>query len=874
VATAPVDIPVQVKGLSDLQKLERRMEALEKEVKRLNGTLPKTGKAAEAAGKGAKRGAVGVKAFGAAVKTALGPIGLALAAIGGLTSAFRTIAGQDFAVAKVESLGVNSAILVEELTQVSKELKGNASVAELTAAAYDVASAGFTDAADAAKVLKAASLGAVGGFSDINTVGDAATSVLNAYGQSADDAAKLIDGFIQTQNDGKIVVDQYAQNIGKVASAAAGLKIPIEEVNTVIAQSTASGVQAEVAFTGLKGALARLASGEASKALKGFGIEINSASLEADGLLGTLEKFKDLDTGTILKALGTEAGPALLPVINNLEKANELLENQKNAAGAAQAAQEKAANTINGAWNRVRVAFENLFSDQAALAQAIIPILDAVANAINGITFALEQWRKIAAEVDGVMRDIASTAGAAGEAFGNLGNAIKWAADQLGRLLLRADGFESMDKSGWGKGLRNFGPNYKEEEAALFAAADAASSSLKPLPKVETTVPTFSPATSGGGGGGGGGADEAARKAEQIKEQLATAEKLVTAAMREQDVLKATNDLEKAKIESANRMFEIAEKYGELVAKAASDVEVETLLKAQGLEIQNERLGLEQQIADIQEGATASIDEEIKKLQYVLAGKEEEYKWEKMIADAKAAGGTNVEAKVGELRALTEQAKAYKEIQASVESLSGSIAGELTSAFSSVIDGSKSAEEAMSDALAGIGKAFLDMAMGIIQQQLTMIIYGTIMKALGISMPGAGGSPLGMFNSAPQGFNNIGPMTRLPMMGYAGGGQPPTNMPSVVGEDGPELFIPNQSGRVIPNSAMNNYMPGGSGGGGGNVMVNYSGPQLNFNGDEYLPKSAVGEIIDQAALKGAKLGEARTVSNLRNNRSTRTRAGV
>ena len=59
-----------------------------------------------------------------------------------------------------------------------------------------------------------------------------------------------------------------------------------------------------------------------------------------------------------------------------------------------------------------------------------------------------------------------------------------------------------------------------------------------------------------------------------------------------------------------------------------------------------------------------------------------------------------------------------------------------------------------------------------------------------------------------------------------------------------------------------------------NVMVNYSGPQLNFNGDEYLPKSAVGEIIDQAALKGAKLGEARTVSNLRNNRSTRTRAGV
>ena len=29
-ASAPVDIPIQIKGLSDLQKMERRMEALER----------------------------------------------------------------------------------------------------------------------------------------------------------------------------------------------------------------------------------------------------------------------------------------------------------------------------------------------------------------------------------------------------------------------------------------------------------------------------------------------------------------------------------------------------------------------------------------------------------------------------------------------------------------------------------------------------------------------------------------------------------------------------------------------------------------------------------------------------------------------------
>ena len=234
-------------------------------------------------------------------------------------------------------MGVDSAALVANLKQVSAELEGNASVAELTAAAYDVASAGFTNAADAAMVLKAASLGATGGFSDINTVGDAATSVLNAYGKSAKDAALLVDGFIQTQNDGKIVVDQYAQNIGKVASAAAGLKIPIEEINAVIAQSTAAGNQAEVTFTGLKAALARLASGDATKALKGVGLEINAATLEADGLLGTFKKIRDagLDTGQVFKAFGNESAPAILPVLQNLEKFEELLKNQENAAGAA-----------------------------------------------------------------------------------------------------------------------------------------------------------------------------------------------------------------------------------------------------------------------------------------------------------------------------------------------------------------------------------------------------------------------------------------------------------------------------------------------------------------------------------------------------------
>ena len=49
---------------------------------------------------------------------------------------------------------------------------------------------------------------------------------------------------------------------------------------------------------------------------------------------------------------------------------------------------------------------------------------------------------------------------------------------------------------------------------------------------------------------------------------------------------------------------------------------------------------------------------------------------------------------------------------------------------------------------------------------------------------------------------------------FAEGGRPPIGKMSLVGEKGPELFIPDTAGTIIPNNQL------GSGGGGGNVVVN------------------------------------------------------
>jgi len=56
-----------------------------------------------------------------------------------------------------------------------------------------------------------------------------------------------------------------------------------------------------------------------------------------------------------------------------------------------------------------------------------------------------------------------------------------------------------------------------------------------------------------------------------------------------------------------------------------------------------------------------------------------------------------------------------------------------------------------------------------------------------------------------------GPFSKLP--GFAAGGRPPVGRPAIVGERGPELFVPDSAGTIIPNSQLASSS-------GGSVVVN------------------------------------------------------
>ena len=379
------------------QKFNQTVNGTNSKLKDANKALPILQKGFFGAGAGAKGAALGFRTAGAALATALGPLTAGLTLVAALTKAFGNLAAADFASAKVKTLGVDVDTLKPKLSTLSNELSGQASQLDLLAASYDVASAGFGETAQLTDVLKASQLGATGGFSELATVADATTSVLNAYGLESDKASKLVDGFIQTQNDGKIVVDQYAQQIGRLAPIAAGAGVGIDELNAAISTVTATGVPVESTFAGLRQVIAAIQkpTSEASKAAEKLGIDFSATALKTKGLGGVLEELVakgGASEETLAQFFGSvEARTAILPLLNDqLVSFNQNLDNQAKAQGTAAKAAFEAQNTIQGQLQRLGAAFTNLTTEGSEFGIAIREVIKVTAVTVEALKSAFE----------------------------------------------------------------------------------------------------------------------------------------------------------------------------------------------------------------------------------------------------------------------------------------------------------------------------------------------------------------------------------------------------------------------------------------------------------------------------------------------------
>jgi len=396
------------------QKFNQTVNGTNSKLKDANKALPMLSKGFFGSGVAAKGAAISFRTAGAALVTALAPIAKFVTIAAALGKVFTDLQAQDFASARVKTLGVDVDNLKPKLQSLSNELSGQVSSLDLLAASYDVASAGFGEVAELSDVLKASQLGATGGFSELATVADATTSVLNAYGLESDQAAKLVDGFIQTQNDGKIVVDQYAQQIGRLAPIAAGAGVGIDELNAAISTVTATGVPVESTFAGLRQVIASIQkpTSEAAKAAEKLGVDFSATALSTKGLGGVLEELVakgGASEETLAQFFGSvEARTAILPLLNDqLVSFNKNLENQANSQGKAAEASVTSSNTIQGQLTRLGSAFTNLSTEGSEFGILIRETLKVTAVTVEALGSAFVAVGGIVRAVTGGIGEIA-----------------------------------------------------------------------------------------------------------------------------------------------------------------------------------------------------------------------------------------------------------------------------------------------------------------------------------------------------------------------------------------------------------------------------------------------------------------------------------
>jgi len=161
-----------------------------------------------------------------------------------------------------------------------------------------------------------------------------------------------------------------------------------------------------------------------------------------------------------------------------------------------------------------------------------------------------------------------------------------------------------------------------------------------------------------------------------------------------------------------------------------------------------------------------------------------------------------------------------------------------SSSFQGIITGTQSVQEALASFFQNVAKSFIDMATEIIAQMVIMYAFKQLLGLFGGGATGIGsvGNFSGAFNGGAASFNagSFG-MDLLP--GRAKGGPVSSGQMYMVGERGPELFVPGRSGTIVANDKM--------GGGSTNVVVNVDAKGSSVAGDEQ-GANQLGRVISAA----------------------------
>ena len=671
-------------------------------------------------------------------------------------------------------------------------------------------------AANAAKKFNLSQAESLGTLTDLgNRIGPT--------GASLQDVVNVYEGFNTLLALNKVNTQNAASATLQLNQALGSGRLAGEEFNA-ISEATPQLLDAVAAVMGrTRGELKQLASDgkissqvliEALTRIRTEGAEDLETAF--GGAFGATRRF-NAALEDFSATIGTELLPALTPLISG---ATEILR----------------------LFGRLPGPVRTLIAAVAGLTAAFVVLAPAISTAIGllgGLSIATlaaaGPWIALAAGIGVAISALASYRSEAekvgGAARGGGASNVAAAGKLLTKKNAQITALQGQRKTAGGqqRGSIDRGLATLRRERAQLQSDIKAGTVATPAATVPNAMGTSVGATVGGGGraAGGGGAskaaDEAKRLAEELQRSVERGDDLFRQFSRQAALLRTTSETERKRLqiqyEYQDRVREINE-----LKDAEQKVNLmavnDEIRRLQTLELQTEEL--KKQLEVFYELAGLSMGG-------MLPGGAGAFR-----TDVNLDPNDRAQQKIDEYKTkLTELQDPINMAQRGAQGIGDAFA----SSFQGIMTGTQTAQEALASFFQNIAKSFLDMATEIIAQ---MVIMYAFKQLLGLFGGGADIAPSNNFSGAFSGttasFNpsSFG-MGLLP--GRAKGGPVSSGQTYMVGERGPELFVPGRSGTIVANDKM--------GGGNTNVVVNVDAKGSSVEGDEQ-GANQLGRVISAA----------------------------
>lgn len=266
------------------------------------------------------------------------------------------------------------------------------SAKELAEGYYDIASSGFTGA-EGQRVLFESAKAATAGLATTAEAGRAMTSVLNAYGKSSAEAAKISDILFQTVNLGVVNFAELTGVIGDTVGMAAAAKVSFREVGTAIATITLSGISAAEAGTSLNRLLQSLIqpTEELTFAWSKLSNQTIQEAVASRGLKAVMDDLRVASGGNLEVLLSwfdevRAARGALALMADEGKTYTRVQEDMKEAVGATDRA---LAQQMQSASMQIKLMFNELKAIGIEIGNRFLPV---VTGAAKAVTFFAGAW--------------------------------------------------------------------------------------------------------------------------------------------------------------------------------------------------------------------------------------------------------------------------------------------------------------------------------------------------------------------------------------------------------------------------------------------------------------------------------------------------